>query len=273
MRTLHEPYPQVSAARRRRRCDSANPTLRMVDYQRYVQESYHHRKLDIRNRPTTRAEARRARHIGNQRYQRGRRHRERTDDTKATTAAEFERFGRAECGDSRLATRQHMDVSDYAARFCGGSVCFVHAVRRDASTRTPAESAARLRYQQCGFLLAGRAILASGAGETGRFELPERLLRHCGGKRVRDHSSDWSGSCARAALVRDLHVARRACRAAVLLLADHAVVVRDPRIVPVVLGSDVLDDHPIHGVESCDGYGAGYSPWQTRFAHLLPSEL
>ena len=47
MRTLHNHIrrclPPVG-----RRCDSAIPPG-MADYQRYVQESYHHRKLDIRN--------------------------------------------------------------------------------------------------------------------------------------------------------------------------------------------------------------------------------
>ena len=54
-----------------------------------------------------------------------------------------------------------MDVSDHAARFCGGAVCSFMLSAETLDSHA-GESATRLRYQQCGFLLAGRAILAGG---------------------------------------------------------------------------------------------------------------
>ena len=58
-------------------------------------------------------------------------------------------------------------------------------------------------------------------------------------------------------MVRDLHVAGRTGRFGLLVLAEHAVAVRDSRAVPVVPDPDVLHHHPVHGVEPCDRGRAG----------------
>ncbi len=54
-----------------------------------------------------------------------------------------------------------------------------------------------------------------------------------------------------------LHMAGRARRVGVFVLADHAVAVRDPRPVPVVPGPDVRHDDPVHGVVARYGERAG----------------
>lgn len=53
------------------------------------------------------------------------------------------------------------------------------------------------------------------------------------------------------------HVAGRTGRFGLLVLAEHAVAVRDSRAVPVVPDPDVLHHHPVHGVEPCDRGRAG----------------
>lgn len=87
--------------------------------------------------------------------------------------------------------------------------------------------------------------------EVCRAQLSERVLRHCRGIGIRYDRGYWIHSSKCAALVRSVYVARRIGCAAVLLLADFSITIRDSCTVPVVSRAYGRHYNTVHGAITC----------------------